>query len=184
MRKLGIVVTAVACLTVLVVPATAMNWSIGGNLGYEMLMPTDEGAEDVSIFGWPTGGLRLGLVGEKPMHEVYLLSSVSVMSSDGESVSAYDLTANYQYNFDSKGQIAPFVTAGAGIQGVSLGDDLSATSVLYGAGVGVRKKLGQQGALRAEVRFDRNMEGKKGEDVLIGEANHISLRLGFDLWGK
>jgi hypothetical protein len=187
MRKLGIVLAALACLSLLsVAPAIAMNWSIGANLGYEMAMPTAEGAHSVSSIGWPMGGLRLGFVGEKPAHEVYLLSSVSLMSSDGSSSSSYGLTANYQFNFESKGAMAPFLTAGAGIQGYRYGNgsSVSATSVLYGVGAGVRQKLGEQGTLRAEVRFDRNMEGKQGDEILIPEANHISVRLGFDLWGK
>ena len=187
MRKLGIVLVVLACMSLLFsAPAMAMNWSIGGNLGYEMLMPTEKDADNVNVFGWPMAGLRVGFVGEQPMHEVYLLSAVSVESASGASFSTYGITGNYQYNFTSKGPVTPYVTAGAGIQGFNLSNDESvgAMSLMFGGGAGVSKKLGAQGTLRAEVRFDRNMEGKDGDAVVIGEANHISLRLGFDLWGK
>jgi hypothetical protein len=192
MRKLGIVLVSLVSMSLLFsAPAMAMNWSIGGNLGYEMVMPTEKGADNINLFGWPNAtlldlpfnapaGLRVGFIGEKPDHEVYLLSAVSVASSGGESISSYAFSANYQYNFSSKGPMTPYVTAGGGMIGFSAGGE-SATATVFGGGVGVSHKLGAQGRIRAEARFDRGMENK---DKGIPALNHISVRLGFDLWGK
>jgi len=198
MRKLGMVLVALASLSLLFsAPALAMNWSIGGNLGYELLIPSDKDVDNLNLFGWPSmntfgypysvpAGFRVGFAGDKPQHEVCLLLAMSVTAGGGDSWSTYGITGNYQYNFVSKGPTTPFVTAGLGFQGFSASGEgsESAGSFLFGGGVGLSRKVGAQGRIRAEARYDRNTKGEKGGDVYIPEASHISLRLGFDLWGK
>src|SRR6185503_6196062 len=81
------------------VPAHAMNWSLGANLGYTSYNP-DEG-ETVSIFAWPsttqfvTPGLRIGFMGDNPIHEFHLDTGLVLVSSDGASSSIVTFTGNY-----------------------------------------------------------------------------------------
>lgn len=188
MRKFEVVLMSVlACTWMLTaVPASATNVGLGANLAFEIAQPNVDGAENVSAFGWPIGGLRLGFAGEKRTHEVYLLSQLSFMSQAGESYSTYGLTANYQYNFASEG-VRPFVTFGGGFQGINdtVGvGSVNPVAVLFGGGVGLSHKMGEQGRLRAEIRFEKNNEGKSKDVVQIVEATHFIFRVGFDLWAR
>jgi hypothetical protein len=196
MRKLGIVLAALACLSFVVVPvasAAGFNWGVGANLGFNMFTPDSKYApydKTETSFGWPTGGLRFSFAGEKPMHEVYvetLLSSYSI--EDGYTLRNIMLTGNYQFNFDMKGPAVPYLTAGAGVNMYSYspheGDDTSASSIMYGGGIGVAHHMGNGcGRLRAEVRYDMIGEGKDGESVEIAKGGLIGIKLGFDLWDK
>lgn len=203
MRKLGIVLAALACLSFVVVPvasAAGFNWGLGANLGFNMLTPDKKYAPDnksVTTYGWPTGGLRLSFAGEKPTHEVYLESSLYYASvKDAGSTHDFIVSGNYQYNFDMKGPVAPYLTAGVGVdmagdKFVSTSGDVtvSASSMFYGGGVGVAHHMGNGcGRLRAEVRYDMRAEGKTTvsgvEHVILEKGSEIGLKLGFDLWDK
>jgi hypothetical protein len=196
MRKLGIVLAALACLSFVVVPvasAAGLNWGVGANLGFSMYTPDSKYApydKTETSFGWPTGGLRISFAGEKPMHEVYLETSLAYVSyEDAGSIHDFVVTGNYQFNFDMKGPMVPYLTAGAGIDmfGVKpeTGDGVSTSSILFGGGVGVAHHMGNGcGRLRAEVRYDMIGEGKDGEEVIVDKAGEIGVKLGFDLWDK
>jgi len=189
MRKLGVVLAAIACLSLVVVPvasAAGFNWGVGTNLGVSIFSPdskyTDE--KSVTTFGWPSGGLRLSFAGEKPMHEVYFESSLVYLTSDGASIYTFRPSLNYQFNFDMKGAMIPYVTAGAGLTMLGAsggGDSESASAAFYGGGVGIQSWMGNKaGRLRAEVRYDLQSENTKG----IMKGGEFGLKLGFDLWDK
>ena len=189
MRKLGIVLAALACLSFVVVPvasAQAFNWGVGANLGVGIFTPDSkyEGEKSVTSFGWPMGGIRFSFAGEKPMHEVYFESALVYMSSDGSSLYTFKPSLNYQFNFDMKGSATPYVTAGVGLNmiGASGGDDSeSASAAFYGGGLGIQHWMGNKaGRLRAEVRYDLQSENTKG----IMKGGEFGLKLGFDLWDK
>jgi hypothetical protein len=194
------------------VPASAMNWSLGANLGYNMIMPANkdidgDGFDDIestSQFAWPNSGLvpglRVGFVGENPTHEFFIDTGLDMQSTkniegipDLESVRLLSLTGNYQYNFGASGSLTPYITAGGGLLSfgqkgtdLALADyDLSAMAAIYGGGVGIRHKMGNgHGTMRAEVRFDRSTEGTDGDTILLSESNVFAVKLGFDLWDK
>jgi len=187
---------ALVLMVVTVVPAQAMNWSLGANLGYSMISPAYTGAEKTNLFGWPsstngvTPGLRIGFTGENPQHEFYFDTGLSITSTTGISSRDFIATANYQYNFGASGSVAPYLTAGGGLlltggKIEALDIDYSATSAVLGGGVGIRHKMGNgHGTLRAEARFDRTTEGKDNDELIIPKANVFGLKLGFDLWDK
>ena len=185
---------AVVLLVLTAAPASAFHWSLGANLGYTLVMPTASGSENTNVFAWPNQlgipGLRIGFTGENPQHELYFDTGlVLVSTTDVGSSRSFVTTVNYQYNLASSGSNSIFLTAGGGFLLVGQKDDipptsdLSATAGLFGGGVGVRHKMGNgHGTMRAEVRFDKSMEGKDGAVVLLDEANLVALKLGFDLW--
>lgn len=171
-----------------VAPASAMNWSIGANLGAQFVSPdTSESATD---FSWPLGGLRIGFTGANPMHEFYLDTELGLFSQGDFSASSILFMGNYQYNFASQGSTAPFVTVGVGIDNESIdfggpSGKISAMQTIFGGGVGMRHKMGNgHGTLRGEVRYDMVGEGKDNDVVVLEKASVVSVRLGFDLWDK
>lgn len=202
MKRWGSVV-AVALLVSAAAPASAMNWSLGANLGLSIVSPDSKyDVEDRTIFGWPSApdfafdsplaGIRVGFTGEQPAHEIYVDSGVSYASvKDAGSQRSVVITANYQYNFGT-GSVAPYLTAGAGfvLGGLKIESsdptvavDVSGTGAIFGGGVGLRHKMGNgHGTMRGEVRFDRTTEGKDGDIPVIFESNVFGIKLGFDLW--
>ena len=200
MRKLGIVLAALACLLFVVVPvasAAAFNWGVGANLGFNMFSPDSKYApadKTFTTYGWPTGGLRFSFAGEKPMHEVYLETSLLYTSTqDGPSDHDFLVSGNYQFNFDMKGPVAPYLTAGVGVDMLghkpTTGDSYSASSLFYGGGVGIAHHMGNGcGRLRAELRYDMVSEGNVTvggvEYRAIDKGGMFGVKLGFDLWDK
>lgn len=187
------------------VPASAMNWSIGANLGANINIPADtdvngDGIKDdlqnVVDFSWPqnvlTPGLRIGFVGDNPQHEFFIDTGLFIASAKNFSSSNFSASANYQYNFSSTASVAPYVTGGAGVvfdrskdETGTITVETSATAGIFGGGLGIRHKMGNgHGTMRAEVRFDRVTEGKDGVVPIIIESNIIGFKLGFDLWDK
>lgn len=201
MRIWGSVVT-VLLLVASAVPASALNWSVGANLGFAMESPASKyDAENTTSFAWPfsgtTPGLRFGFTGASPAHEFYLDTGLQYSSTkDVTTTRSFVGTANYQYNFGSSGNLSPYLTAGAGfvMAGVKIEDpdpdlalDVSANSAVFGGGVGIRHKMGNgNGTMRAEVRFDRTTEGSDtvgGFKVpILLESSIITVKVGFDLW--
>lgn len=206
MRFCGWVV-ALLLLASSAVPASAMTWSVGANLGFGMVQPADKyGLDNVTIFGWPSApnnllgvvplpgaGLRFGFAGSQPTHEFYIDTGLSYASlKDALTQRGVQISGNYQYNFGSGGSMSPYLTAGAGflMGGIKIEDpdpdlaaDVSATSAMFGGGLGIRHKMGNgNGTFRAEVRFDRATEGKDGDVIVIPEGNVFGLKFGFDLW--
>lgn len=200
---------AVLLLASSAVPASALNWSIGGNLGMIWDSPSDkdkdfneDGVNEIesrTIFAWPFAGtmpgLRVGFTGASPQHEIYFDTGLNYTTEkDIGTTRAFTGTANYQYNFGSSGSMAPYLTGGVGLISAGLKDetispafDVGAMSVVYGGGVGIRHKMGNgNGTLRAEVRFDRVSEGTDtvggSKYLVIPESSLVTLKLGFDLW--
>lgn len=195
-KRLGLIAT-LALMTLGAREAAAMNWSVGANLGYSTVMPADKyDAENLNYIAWPNSdfspGMRFGFTGENPAHEVFIDTGLRLFSTGDLSSRDLILSGNFQYNFGSSGSNHPFVTGGLGVyvSGLKNDDPLiaideSATSVIYGLGVGMRHKMGHgNGTMRAELRFDRMAEGEDGTSIVIPEATIITFRLGFDLWGK
>lgn len=199
--RLGVPVLLLVLLALVpAAPAAAFNWGIGADLGYNMFMPSSDygDVENINSFGWPSGGsfmgvlpgfggLRVSFAGAEPTHEIWLGTSLNLLSSGGSSIHAFGVNANYQYNFPSKGPMAPYVTAGVGLNqvGESDGGSLSAMSTIFGGGVGIAHHMGNGcGRLRAEVRFDVQTEGEEDGDVIIPKGSNLGIRLGFDLWNK
>ena len=197
--KLWGCVVAVLLLASTAMPAHAMNWSVGANLGLAFDSPTDDDLESTTTFAWPFSGtmpgLRFGFAGTGP-HEFYLDTGLNYSSTkDVTTVRSFVATANYQYNFGSSGNLSPYLTGGAGFVMTGFKDetdpddvlDLSANGAVFGAGVGIRHKMGNgNGTMRAEVRFDRVTEGTDeigGVEIpLIPETSVFTIKFGFDLW--
>jgi hypothetical protein len=185
-RKVTLLCGLLAAIAV--APASAMNWSIGANLGAQFISP--DVSESITLIGWPIGGLRVGFTGDNPTHEFYLDTALSMLSQDDASLNEVLFMGNYQYNFGSQGSTAPYVTAGVGIAMLSAdsgspGGDVSATSTIFGGGVGLRHKMGNgHGTLRGEVRYDMQGEGEDSSVIVVEEAGIFGIRLGFDLWDK
>lgn len=194
MRRFPIFVAITALLSFTAAPASALNWSLGMNLGYQNL--DIDGTEDnVNVFAWPNGslleaggfapGLRIGFVGDSPVHEIYLDNALTIFSTGDFSLRSFANTVNYQWNMPTETANNFFVTGGLGLAFLSAsnGSDVSSTSPIFGGGVGVRHRMNHgHGALRAEIRFDRYVEGTDGGFVVVPETNAISIKLGFDLW--
>lgn len=188
------------------VPARAMNWSIGANLGASIILPEDtdvngdgikDNLENEVDFAWPQNGLipglRVGFAGENPKHEFFFDTGLFLASTKNASFSQFSGTANYQYNFGGgTGSVSPYFTAGGGLLVERSKDktppptvELSGTAGIFGAGLGIRHKMGNgHGTLRGEVRFDRTTEAKDTGILIFPAANIISFKLGFDLWDK
>lgn len=191
MRRLSILAAVAALMAVSAVPASALHWSLGANLGAQFVNP-DPG-EDFSVFSWPNvlmPGIRVGFTGENPQHEFYVDTGLLLVSSDDASSRSFTTTGNYQYNFASQSSNNFYLTGGAGfiVEGsevsTPVGDiESSATSFMYGAGVGIRHKMGNgHGTLRAEVRYDMAGEGEDDGVTVIPESSAFGIKLGFDLW--
>jgi len=204
MRVVGCV-AALLLVAASAVPAHAMNWSIGANLGANIILPQDtdingdgikDDLENSVDFAWPqnglTPGLRFGFVGENPQHEFFFDTGLFLTSSKNSSFSQFSASANYQYNFGGTGSVSPYVTFGAGFliqrskdETVLPNIDLSGTGGVFGGGLGIRHRMGNgHGTMRAEVRFDRTTEGKDGTVIIFPASNIIGFKLGFDLWDK
>ena len=193
MRRLSILAAVAALMAVSAVPASALNWSLGANLGAQFVDP-DQG-EDFSVYSWPNvlmPGIRVGFTGANPTHEFYADTGLLLVSSDDASSRSFTTTGNYQFNFPTQSSNNFYLTGGAGfiVDGsevsTPLGDiETSATSMMYGAGVGIRHKMGNgHGTLRAEVRYDLVSEGEDDGVTVIDEASAFGIKLGFDLWDK
>jgi Outer membrane protein beta-barrel domain len=193
MRRFSILLSMVALLALSAAPASALHWSLGANLGMQMVDP--DGGDNFTAFAWPnmvTPGLRVGFTGENPQHELYFDTGLSLLSSEDFSGRSFTTTANYQYNFPSQSNLNFFLTGGAGFAiegstidtGPPLGEiEESATSAIYGGGVGIRHKMGNgHGTLRAEVRYDMVGEGEDDGITIIPESSIFGIKLGFDLW--
>jgi hypothetical protein len=183
----------------------AINWGVGADLGLSIFMPSSDypGAENITSFGWPlgggigrlfggpaSGGLRVSFTGDQPTHEVYLSSDLELISAgNAGSIHAFQLTANYQYNFNTTGGITPYVTGGLGMNSAGSspesGSGVSATSVVFGAGVGISHSMANGvGRLRGEIRYDRQSEGADGSDVVLAKGGALGIKAGFDLWDR
>jgi len=176
----------------------ATNWSLGANLGFSFVNP-DQG-DNLMIFAWPANadafqpGIRIGMVKEKSPTEFYIDTGLSIFDGGSSSSSAFELTGNFQYNFDAEAAktTSPYVTAGIGIVTASFdsgsgsgGFDVGATSAIFGFGGGLRHRVaGGHGTIRTELRYDRVTEGDDGSVVVIDDAGIIGIKFGFDLWMK
>jgi hypothetical protein len=191
MRRLSILAAVAALMAVSAVPASALHWSLGANLGAQFVNP-DPG-EDFSVFSWPNTlmpGIRVGFTGENPQHEFYLDTGLMLLSAEDFSSRSFVTTGNYQYNFASQSSNNFYLTGGGGfaVEGSTIDTPVgeieeSATSFLWGGGVGIRHKMGNgHGTLRAEVRYDMIGEGEDDGISVIPESSVFGIKLGFDLW--
>jgi hypothetical protein len=202
--KTRLAVPALVLVLLAMIPAAqarVVKWGIGADLGYNVFMPSSdyEKWENINAFGWPMGGsspeaptfggLRVVFQGENPAREVWLGTSLALLSSGGVHFNRFQLTANYQYNFPAEGRTRPYVTGGAGLTGMGHGSEghggRSAMGALFGVGAGIAYRVGDgAGRLRAEIRYDRLTEGKDDGSILIPKGGNLGIRLGFDLWVK
>lgn len=193
MRGVRIGTLAAALLVLAVAPAWALNWSLGSNLGFSSL-DMKNASNNLNVFAWPSNsylfspGLRVGFMGDNPMHEFYLNTGMFLVSQGSSSIHYLQGTVNYQFNMPVQGSTGPYLTGGAGFDLVGSkysGGSESATSAVFGGGLGVRHKMGNgHGVLRAEVRYDHMVEGKDSGNIIIPETNNLGVVLGFDLWDK
>jgi len=169
--------------------ATAGTTGIGTNLGLTYYSP-DDGGDGVTAITWPSGGtllglaqpgLRLSFLDESGLNEFYVDTGLSYLTSNGESITMFVGTLDYQRNFAPVDGTGAYVTAGIGISIVDFGGGADSTNPRAGGGIGIRHGLAHgKGALRAEARFDRVFEDDDG----INALSEFGLRLGFDLWLK
>jgi hypothetical protein len=184
MRQIAFV-AAIVSLTLFHAPQAFANWSLGANLGVSFVNPEDGSSETVA--GWPLDaflepGLRIGFAGTRSSHEGYLESGLVLVDSDS-TVHVFELIGNYQYSFKPGSPTSPFLTAGVGLVNVDNGG--SATSAMYGGGLGIWHRVAaDHGRVRAEVRYDRVSEGDDNGVEVIDKAGIVGIKLGFDLWMK
>ncbi len=173
-------------------PAHA-GMSLGANLGLAFFHP--DAGDDVTIFSLPnqgtTPGVRMGWAPRQEATQIYLDLGFASASVAGASSSVLVATGNLQYDLRAAQPLSLFVTAGGGVlrESAKSGDDapspfdLSATSVLFGGGVGLRRRIaGGHGTLRTELRYDQRTEGKDGDARVITQGGVVQLKLGFDVW--
>ena len=169
-------------------PVHAEGWSIGTNLGFSWLQPKG-GGDNLFTAGLPGSvgqlfpglqpGLRLGFPIGAGGNEAYFDTGLSVLSISGESLTGFQVTANFQHNFSPTGT-SPYITAGGGVLGHSFTDETFTNGVL-GAGFGVLNRVADgYGSLRAELRYDYIAEDQQGFEG----GSVIGIKFGFDLWIK
>lgn len=168
-------------------PAEAGTWTAGANAGVGVLNSSQSGSDSEVLVGWPSGvslvgtfqpGLRLGYVFDDLANEMFVNTSLQLVSSNGQTFYMTSNSLNVQHAFGSGG-VAPYVDVGAGFVTVG-GSGSSESDATYGGGIGLRRMVsGGHGALRAEVRADA---------ISVSQAQNtlytIGLQLGFDLWFK
>jgi hypothetical protein len=178
--------------------ASTGRWSIGADL--ELTFVNPEVGSNSTVFAWPGDGnapayqpgMRIGYEFAGKPSEVYVNTGLDLVTGDGSSLTTFELTGNYQYNFHgSKPKTStPYLTGGLGLVsasynvGTGFGSlDVGATSLIYGFGVGMRHRVADgHGSIRTEARFDHLTEGDDGGVVVIESSNLIGLKVGFDLW--
>lgn len=117
-------------------------------------------------------GLRIGFPNPSGLDETYFDTGLLMV----ESYTLWSVTVNYQRAL-ARQPTAPYVTVGGGFQSYGGFVGFEAYPV-FGGGFGVRHILGhRQGAIRAELRYDRLHVTEESEDL-----SSIGLKLGFDLW--
>ena len=176
--------TIVAVLTFAAVPVHAGGWSIGSNLGISVLHPKG-GEDNLLALGVPGSagqlvpgfqpGLRLGFGASG--NEGFFDVGLNTLAVSGETISAFQVSANYQHDFSATGSSSYF-TVGAGILGQSY-ESQTHSNLIVGGGLGVRNRVADgHGALRAEMRLDYITEDTRGfvGGLLFG------IKFGFDLW--
>lgn len=189
-----VLVLAVLVVALSVTDASAARWSLGMNLGFNVLS-FDDNPNDYTLIGVPsqnfltllgTPGFRFGIAPEAAPYEVFFDTGFSRAALKDASFSTFQLDANFQYNF-SNGSTHPYVAAGAGLWRIHDDDFLfgsdHAAGPTFGVGVGVRHRLHHGfGTLRAEARYDRLLADQ--DETFFLDANSFALKLGFDLWGN
>lgn len=188
--KLAIAAVVLALTLAPATPAAALEWGLGTELGGSIFIPADPDANGVATFSWPmlgpglyqVGGLRVSFRGRNPVHEVWLGSAYSSLTSGGHNTSRLMGAGNYQYNFAAAGRVSPFVTAGLGVVDYSH-SSASGASVLYGGGGGLAWRVSDgAGRLRAELRYDQQNEARSQGGVVVPKGGVFEVKFGFDLW--
>lgn len=73
-------------------------------------------------------------------------------------------------------------TAGGGLDNAASGERV-ASGLIFGAGAGVSRRVTDgAGRLRAEVRYDQQIEGKSRGSIVVPKGGSLQIKLGFDLW--
>jgi hypothetical protein len=170
-----------ALLVLLGGSARAAVWSVGPNLGLDVL--TSQG-DNLVLIGVPassgpflgfTPGLRLGVRDASEQNQLFFDTGLQVISSSGSSLYTFTGTANYARAFHEGS--SPYVTAGLGVHVIG-GDGSSERLLRYGAGLGIRQVLPHgHGAIRIETRVDV----LDPTETLIQSLTDFGLRIGFDL---
>jgi len=169
----------------------AHGLTLGTNFGISWLDVAGRGGTSTYLV-WPASvgglqpGLRLGYVADNPHHGAYLDTGLLVANGTDLTTNDFELTGNYQYNLLPSSLFSPYLTAGLGFLYTGLevdGTNLNATSLIAGAGIGTRWRIGDdRGAVRAEFRFDKVTQGKDGDVIITDEGVVYGLKFGFDLW--
>ena len=183
-----LVVAAVAALLVTSAPtAHAMTWTIGPNLDIVSHNGKD-GGEDLSRVELPAavGGLRVGFPMRRENASLFFDTGLAASSGGGTRQNHWALIANLQWAFAPQATWTAYVNGGSGVRYVSIHTDesLSAASLTYGLGVGLRKRWGDSATVRGELRWDQVTDGEDGGVVVVPGGSEIGVRLGFDLWVK
>jgi len=162
-------------------PARAATWSIGPNLGFDVL--TSNG-DNLLIIGVPassgpfagfTPGLRIGVLDGTGRNQLFFDTGLQVISVSGSSVQSSTVTANYAYHFQEGS--GPYLTAGLGFHMVGF-DANTETQLRYGAGVGVRQRLAHG---HGAVRFETRLDVLDPTESQLDSVTDFGLRIGFDL---
>jgi hypothetical protein len=181
-------VLVLAALGLALSAAPSHAWSIGANSGLTVYSPGGGGGS-LTSFTFPAGGgsfigfmpgMRAAFPLAKEQQEIFTEFSLSNASTAGFSENQLELTANFQENFTGD-NATPFVNAGVGLFHVGDSSE-SSTSVLFGAGFGVRKRIADDhGLVRGELHIGYVTEGDSGGSPFIDGGTLIEIKLGFDL---
>lgn len=158
--------TFVLALGLLVAPQmVSAQFEVGLDAGFGIAIPDAEGADNITRFGVPSGGFlpfiappqaRVAFAaGENLLVESVL--GFNYFSSGDDSLNALFLMPGVNY------LVTPqvYVRGEAGLVRLSDGED-SETRYGFGAGVGMRRPLGNAAVVRFEVAGDKWLETEDG----------------------
>jgi opacity protein-like surface antigen len=207
MRKLGIVVTALACLTIMAFAAQAATAPVGEDMKGQMTigvmggvaMPAgklaadyeDDGAKMKMGFG---GGACFDYFFTKDMALGLDASYVTMKNKDDEdqSVKTLQFGVHGKYLVPTGGPIVPYLFVGGGLYnrkaeftdgGVSLSLSDSKPGIMGGVGVGYKINemvaVGVNGAYNYTIgKFEPEIDGTKTE--LLKDWNYMTFNLGLE----
>ena len=129
------------------------------------------------FFTYPEPGLRLGVVTADRRFEISGDVGITVLSSQGSSISSVGASLEGDWFAGGAAGISPYLGAHVGVANLDFGAGESSSLSRFGAQAGVRHVVSQgHGSVRLELRG--GIVRPEGSD----DVTEISVRIGYDLW--